>query len=216
MPCAMAMLLCLLPAKAVAHPHMFLDSVVTFEIDDTGLKGFWFEWTFDQMFSAMIVMDIDRNGDKTFNVAEMKRVEGEAFSNIRNYGYFTYVTWRGKETRPDVAEQFHASIVDDRLVYRFFIPFRVQLAPGAQDSLSVAVYDETFFCDCRHAPESPVRVKGSTAVSTSFRIQQDGGAGIRYSTTDGNASTNLGTQDKTRYTGLFRPTRIVLDLRRAK
>ena len=44
---------------ALAHPHVFIANRTTLSFSKGMLAGFGFQWTFDPMFSAMILGDYD-------------------------------------------------------------------------------------------------------------------------------------------------------------
>lgn len=133
---------------AVAHPHMSLDSRLEFEFDGETCRGFWVDWTFDPYFSASILQEQDRNGDRKLDPAEIKGVHDNAFINLRKYGYFTYVRTAAGRRSPEKVERFSAEVRGDRLAYRFYVPV------GTAGGVNVAIMDTTYFCAVRY-PEVP-------------------------------------------------------------
>ena len=55
------------PSTASAHPHVFVEHAITVIVGADGLEGLQFAWTFDEMFSSMIVLTFDADKDKTFS-----------------------------------------------------------------------------------------------------------------------------------------------------
>lgn len=74
-----------------AHPHLFIDMDATLNISNNTLTSIDYIWTFDEMFSSTIFMDYDSNKDKKFSKQEANKVYNEAFSNLSNFNYFTYI-----------------------------------------------------------------------------------------------------------------------------
>ena len=110
-----------------SHPHMFIDSQISFEFSESKLKGFWVTWYFDQMFSEGILMDYDLDNDLKFNSDETLSVEMGAFANLENYNYFLFVNYKGKESKINSVENFTVFYKDNRLVYTFFVPVQFYL-----------------------------------------------------------------------------------------
>ncbi|NDV26072.1 DUF1007 family protein [Desulfovibrio sp. JC010] len=150
-----AMLFCLLgPAKASAHPHVFVDCSLTFEFNDNGLAGVRQKWWFDEMFAAMILGDFDKNHDNKLTPDEAKALEQGAFVNLKNFNYFTRILVDGKEHTPIEAIRFKPSIEDGTLVYEFFVP--LQIADKAKHVVMVAIYDESFYTAVQMDPQNKV------------------------------------------------------------
>jgi ABC-type uncharacterized transport system substrate-binding protein len=130
---------------------MFLTSGVEFVWDKATLQGCWLEWTFDQFFSADL-MNYDENGDGSFDAKETRAVFDGAFSNLRNYYYFTFIRQGKVRTNPKTVEKFSVVRRGDRVAYRFF----VDLSDANPGEIALAVYDYTFFCDIRSPESRPV------------------------------------------------------------
>ena len=105
-----------------AHPHVSLDARIEFEFYGKTCRGFWVDWTFDAFFSATVINDFDANQNSRFEDSEIQKVHDGAFINLRKYGFFTLIRKGGERTSPEAVERFSASIKDNRLVYRFYVP----------------------------------------------------------------------------------------------
>jgi ABC-type uncharacterized transport system substrate-binding protein len=139
-------------AGLFAHPHMFLTSREEFVWDKANLSGCWLEWTFDQFFSADL-MNYDANHDGKFSPTETKKVYDGAFINLKNYYYFLFIRQGKTRTNPKGVSEFSVSQKNSAVTYRFFI----DLSKSAPGEICLAVYDYTFFCDIRPAPD-PVKL----------------------------------------------------------
>ena len=86
--CALgALLLAALPAAA--HPHVFISNRMTVLFDKGRLKGITFRWTFDDMFSAMILADFKPDAEGASVLKVTRQNEGQAHSTTsENYHYF--------------------------------------------------------------------------------------------------------------------------------
>ncbi len=129
-----------------SHPHVFLSNTVQVVFDEKGVAGFTIRWIFDEMFSSMIILDFDKNGDNRFEPSEIDNIKQDAFSNLRNFNYFTHITIKGTAFKVRYVTDFTAEIIDDALVYQFFLPCHVHATETFKE-VRFSVYDHTFYCD---------------------------------------------------------------------
>ena len=131
-------------ATVYGHAHVWIHGAVIFKFDDQGMSGFRHEWVMDEMFSTMLIHDHDKNMNKKFEPEEVKDLYEHAFTNLKNFEYFTHVKINGKPFTIEQVKDFNAKIINDSVVYHFFIPCRVKA--GKKDSeVKIAVYDESFY-----------------------------------------------------------------------
>ncbi len=194
--------------SVTAHPHVFMDTQVEFRFGEKGLEGFWVEWLFDEIFSAGIKMDFDLDYNNAFSEPEIKELEKGAFSNLKNYDYFTYVTVGDDKHPVREVSSFHAELRKNRLVYRFFVPYTVHADIKAR-TLRVAVYDKSFYCDIAFQKRHPVQLTGGDLFKISHSIQQDQEYIINYDN-----SFQTATRDGAIYDGITNPYEIHLSFRR--
>jgi len=131
-----------------AHPHVFMDSRLEFEMKGQDCVGIWVAWTFDPVFSADVIGQFDVNRDGLFDTKENETVRMKAFSNLGKYGYFTFIRSGEQRSTPESVQGFQASQRDGRVVYRFRVPLEGQ---GISGDFSVATFDSTFYCASRYA-----------------------------------------------------------------
>jgi ABC-type uncharacterized transport system substrate-binding protein len=155
-----------------AHPHVFLDTRVTTVLDSEGVTGFWIEWEFVEMFSAMIIQDFDEDYDFFFSPAEIANIEENAFSNLKNFHYFTYVSWKGGEYTGKKIREFSASVRGEILVYRFFVPCRIVI-DDTDRNLKLWIYDDSYYCDVGFAKEKPAAFEGTKGYDIKHEISID-------------------------------------------
>ena len=156
----------------LAHPHVFIDTRVAVVFDQKGIAGFRIEWKFDEMFSAMIIQDFDEDHDSSFSSAEIRNIEENAFSNLKNYHYFTYISWKGGEYDGKHVEDFFAAIRGGVLVYRFFVPCRIS-AGDKKKLVKVWVYDNSYYCDVVYEENDPLDIEGKKGYSFTYEIVPD-------------------------------------------
>lgn len=139
----LALALAAIPLVAAAHPHVFIDAEVTFEVDENGVRGVRQHWLFDEMFTRALLGDLDLPLDDSAPQWSEK-IKSGAFDYLKNSDYFTAAFSGGERLDMPEATEFEASLRDDnRLIYDFFIPLRVP-APGM---FRLAVYDKEYYAD---------------------------------------------------------------------
>ena len=128
-----------------AHPHVFIDNKMTVEFENGVLQGIGFNWTFDEMFSGMILSDYDPKRTGKFDPGQVKAVKAGAFDNLANYHYFISLEVGDRKLDHFTVERFSPSVADKgKLVYSFFVPLKIPLRPTPQ-TVRVTVYDDSYY-----------------------------------------------------------------------
>jgi len=167
-----ASLLILITQTLSAHPHVFIDTTVTVVFDDEGIIGFQIQWLFDEMFSSMIINDFDEDYNLKFNSQEISNIEKNAFSNLKNFHYFSYISFNGKDYPFKKVTNFSASIKYGRLIYQFFIPCSIK-AKKTEQIATVATYDDSYYSDIAFSENSPLILRNSDAYTVRYEIVQN-------------------------------------------
>lgn len=158
--------------SAFSHPHVFIDNAFTFIFDDNSLAGIRVKWIFDEMFSASVIMDFDINRNNIFEENEIKAVEQGAFSNLKNYNYYLYITIDNIQSTIPAIQDFTAEIENNRIVYYFFIPLNIK-ADIKERKLQAGSYDNSYFCYVYNSETEPVKVENSSPFECSWEIIED-------------------------------------------
>lgn len=165
-------------APSWSHPHVFVDSAVTVVFDEKGVAGFKIRWEFDEMFSSMIILDFDTNGNNRFEPSEIEEVRNGAFSNLRTFDYFTHVRINGEPFKVKCVTDFSAEIADGILIYRFFVPCHVR-AGTVSTEIALSIYDRTFYSSV-FLVENPVTYENGEGYDVEHRIEEDPGEAYYY------------------------------------
>ncbi|MCF8051269.1 MAG: DUF1007 family protein [Desulfobacterales bacterium] len=171
MICAMLAAALLLPRSASAHPHVFIYTAADIVFDEKGLAGFRIRWLFDEMFSSMIVLDFDENGNGRFEPAEVERLKKGAFANLREFGYFTHVKIDGKPFTVEFVTDFSARMHKNQMIYEFFVPCHVQAIDAFKEA-KLAIYDATFYTSV-FLVERPVAYENADPFEVEHRIAKN-------------------------------------------
>ena len=156
-----------------AHPHVFISNRMTVVFEHGVLKGMSFFWTFDQMFSAMILHDFKADAAGTFGPTVVDAIKSNDFDNLENYHYFL-VFYEGKKQLAKIKiEQFTPSVTSDKkMVYSFFVPLDLPVT-AAEQAVRVTVYDDSYFVafDIMHVED--VTVAAGQDVSVGLSIEKE-------------------------------------------
>ena len=166
---AFFLLFCHLAGTAYAHPHIWITASAAFVWKENTLKGVYIDWVFDPYFGADILRGYDRNGDGAFDAEETRSVFEDAFSSLKEYGYFVFIGQKGKRASPDRISDFSVRKEGATVGYRFFVDLTT-----CGDDIYLSIYDVTYFCAIEYASEAPVRcMYDKTKVSVEVSIREN-------------------------------------------
>jgi ABC-type uncharacterized transport system substrate-binding protein len=161
-----------LSSPAHAHPHVWINDVTTFLFKERQLVAIHHYWQFDEIFSSFVIQQHDKDHNGKFNKAENASVEKEAFSNLKDYGYFTQVRIDGKKLALDTVEDFQATIKKDILIYEFTLRLPKPVDVTSHD-FAVGVYDPEYYVEVDLDQNDPVRFAGLPSGACTFDIKED-------------------------------------------
>jgi ABC-type uncharacterized transport system substrate-binding protein len=146
-----------------------MEARIDFVFDGTSLTGITVHWTFDDMFTEMILLDYDRNKNRRLEPAEIKDIEKNAFSNLRHYNYFTWVMIDGREREVTAVRDFTCRLDENKkLVYSFFVPLDLVARPTVRE-VRASSFDVEYFSDIVLAKNNTARVLKGESVAASVR-----------------------------------------------
>ncbi len=154
-----------------AYPHVLITNRLTLIFDETGLKGIGVSWDFSDVFSAMIKQNFDLDRSGFLDDSEIKLVEKGAFSNLKNFNYFTLLEVNGKVQQFGAPVKFHARLDEGQVYYSFFIPFEVK-AKKRKTELRISMRDETYYSEIRMRLEEPVLFENSDSYDLEYQIKK--------------------------------------------
>jgi ABC-type uncharacterized transport system substrate-binding protein len=142
---------------------------VTVFFNKNGIEGIQITWLFDEMFSNMIIFDFDSNHDQRLNEKEIENIRKDAFSNLSNFHYFSYISINGKDFPFSSVTDFIAFIHEDRIIYQFFIPCSIPVEQKEQ-LITVAAYDSSYYCDIAFTENNPLLLKNNSGFNIRYDI----------------------------------------------
>ncbi|HIJ62727.1 MAG TPA: DUF1007 family protein [Rhodospirillaceae bacterium] len=165
--------------KAEAHPHVWVDTVVTAIFSQGKVTSLREEWWFDEDFTVTALSDIrktkgmSRVAIRPLTEGEIGQLRAQAFSNLANYAYFTHVWAAGKPIA--VAREvtaFQARMDGARLAYSFTLPLAAPQDPRA-GPLRIGVWDDSYYVDVGPAKGLAPQVEGDGSQGCAARIIDD-------------------------------------------
>lgn len=171
----------LAPVPALAHPHVWVDTIVTAHMDKGAVTSLREDWTFDEDFSASVLGDVRHikgmGGDRhsPLTPGEIVQLQQNAFSNLKHYDYFTHIWLNDKrlKIKPDV-EGFTARLEGDKLRYWFTVQLAQPAAVAKGGVLKVGIWDDSYYVDVGPATGKPAAVlEGDGSAACRARIADD-------------------------------------------
>lgn len=132
------------PTLAAAHPHIFAEARLEIVSDDKGEIGELRNvWRFDEMFSASVVLDFDKNANATLDPDELQEVGQTVLESLAEYDYYTTILDNGKSVKVNPPDKITVDYKDNQLLMMFAVtPAEAMPLKG---KLSFGVYDPTMY-----------------------------------------------------------------------
>jgi len=163
----------------LAHPHVFIIQHLEIVFDDQGLAGFKIHWEFDDMFASMIAGDYDKNQNSILESAEVAAIKENAFSYTSNQDYFTFIKIDGKPFKVSYITDFSAKLIDNKLLYEFFVPCHV-VGTSSIKQVIVASYDPTYYSAIYFVEKKSVSIERGGKFKIRTVIREDASTSIYF------------------------------------
>lgn len=147
-----------------AHPHVWIENVMTFRFNAGKINAIRLRWTFDELFGTSIIEQFDKNKNKKFEPAELAALQKGAFDNLIQYNYFTHLTIDGTERPTKLVTGFAASVENGKLVYEFTVPIEQPVDPRSA-RLVLGLYDPSYFVEIETGGRGGIRYEGNGGIS---------------------------------------------------
>lgn len=167
-----ALLTFLVAMPAGAHPHVWIDAVVTLAFKDGRIVAVRQEWTFDEVFGSAIIDQFDRNKDKKFDAKELAALEQGAFANLREFNYFTHLSVDDRDVPSKTVTDFTARVEKGKLVYSFTVPVEAAVDP-LKSRVVLGLYDSSYFVDIQTGDRSAVKYEGNGAIDCRTQLAEN-------------------------------------------
>ena len=134
----------LAPSAALAHPHIFAEARLEIVADSTNqITELRNVRRFDELFSASVVMDFDKNSNAQLDPDELQEVGQTVLDSLAEYNYYTTITDNGKTIKVSKPNEITADYKDGQLLLMFAVkPAEPMPLKG---NMSFGVYDPTMY-----------------------------------------------------------------------
>ncbi len=145
---------------AHAHPHVFVDANIEIVRNDKGeFTELRHVWRFDELFSATIILDFDKDGDDKLNEAELKEVTDTIHKSISEFDFFTAIRVAGKPVDFFEPDELKAYFKDGQMI------MLLEIEPSSPQNMKnepvkVSISDTSFYVAFDYTVES-VSVSGN-------------------------------------------------------
>ena len=166
--------LSLTATPTLANPHVWVETRITFELDDHRVEGLRLEWRFDDFYSSHAIRTHDLDGDGALGVEEIRALRTEEFDPLARFDYYAHV-WVGDARREGhEVDRFSARVEDKRLVYEFSVPVTPPADPG-EGPVVVSVFDGENEVDFQFADTEFLLADGEVKPGCRFRVARGRG-----------------------------------------
>ena len=155
-------LIVLAPARAPAHPHVWIDAFVEVVFDRGQITALRINWTFDPFFTGMAAADFDADGNAELDQAEAAELAANSAENLKDVGFFTHVWLDGDPLDIAETQDFKAWMEDGRLSFAFTVAMPRAVDP-TETTLAISLYDPTYYIELNPDPIDPLRFAGGAA-----------------------------------------------------
>jgi ABC-type uncharacterized transport system substrate-binding protein len=144
---------------ALAHPHVWvtMKSEVVYTPDGS-VAGVRHAWTFDDMYSAFALQGLDSKTPGVFTREELQPLAEVNATSLKEYGYFTFAHANGRKVPFVDPTDYHLELKDSLLTLYFMLPLKT---PAKAQTLSLDIFDPTYFVDFSFADKNPVALQGA-------------------------------------------------------
>lgn len=130
--------------QADAHPHVWVTYETTIVYDKGAVTGLQHVWSFDDMYTAMAIQGLDKNGDGQYSREELDELAKVNMEGLKDFNYFTFAKLGATDLK-------FSGPADPWLEYNngiLRLHFRMQLEKpvlAEAEGLSFSIYDPSFF-----------------------------------------------------------------------
>jgi ABC-type nickel/cobalt efflux system permease component RcnA/ABC-type uncharacterized transport system substrate-binding protein len=127
-----AAVICLFPALAHAHPHVWVDAAAEVLFDDQGrIAAIRHHWRFDESFSAYALQGLDVDRDGNYSPEELTPLAKENAESLKDYDFFSFLSAGNYQAGFLAPKDYYIDLMDDRVVLHLTLPLAMPLLTRA-------------------------------------------------------------------------------------
>ncbi len=146
-----------LAPAARAHPHVWITYETTVVYENGAVIGFDHVWTFDDMYTAMAIQGLDKNGDGVYTREELAELAQVNMQGLKDFDYFTFAKIGNADQKMAQPKDAWLEHKNDILRLHFRLPLEKPVPADAKD-FTFAVYDPSFFIAFEPEKTDPIKL----------------------------------------------------------
>ncbi|MFM2279800.1 MAG: hypothetical protein RLZZ444_2031 [Pseudomonadota bacterium] len=164
--------LALLPAVALAHPHVFADARLEIVASSNGtIEELHNIWRFDEVFSSSVLMDFDKNTNLKLDPPELEEIGKTVLASLEEFSYYTTLTVDGKNIAVSKPDVINVDYKDGQLL--MFFAIKPAASMPLKGKLTFGVYDPTLYASIDFPNDSDVVLMGDFKACKSAVVRPD-------------------------------------------
>ena len=157
---------------ASTHPHVWIDAVVKPQFEDGKIVAFAIDWTFDELYSFLVIDDFDSNKNGTLEDEELDTLAKASKDTLATTSYFTRIMADNEKLQNVEFENLTASSFLERISYHFTARLKEPLDIRTQN-VTFATFDENYYIEITLNRDDPVRFEGDWPKACRYEIGRD-------------------------------------------
>lgn len=164
----LAMLTALAAGPVAAHPHVFVDGEIGFEVDAAGrLAAMRVVWRFDAFYTMLLMIELELDPAAPPDAAALAALAALQPEWAQDFGGDGVLRVQGQAVPLAPAQDVTAAVEDGRLVMAFARPLAAPLAARGVE-IEASLYDPLFFV--AYMVEAAPTVAGPGAAACAARL----------------------------------------------
>ena len=160
---------------ALAHPHIFVDATVQIQLDKDGkVEKLSQHWLFDALFSAGVILDFDKNGDRFLDPSELAEISKTIRESLADFDYFQSVTADGKAIKLANPDKLVADMKNNQLSLYIENKPQSPLYIKRGGRYSFTLYDPSFYVAVNFKRDVDITFSGLPSFCEGHMVRPDG------------------------------------------
>lgn len=146
--------------KLSAHPHVFVEASVEIVRNDEGhATHIRHVWRFDALFSTMVLIDFDENGDNKLDEGERSTIAEETKGNLAQFNFYTEIRAGGKIVNFFEPDPFLVDFEGGQMLMILSLELE-KPQPMQGETFKIAVSDPTYYVAMELVDEKVIHLSG--------------------------------------------------------
>lgn len=125
-------------------------------------------WRFDEMFSASVVLDYDKNSDLKLDEGELGEIGSTVLESLADYSYYTFVTAGGKAVDFGKPEAIHVTYENQQIM--MFFSMKPKSSMALKGAMTFGAWDPTMYTAIDFAKDSDLVLQGKDLTACKHRV----------------------------------------------